>query len=701
MRTARRLAPLGASLLVIVISGIGVSAQSPPVERVTLDVPFLPQTEDLCGGAAAAMLFRYWGDRHASVRQFEPLVDRSAGGIADTVLIDAIRQREWNAQRLDGTEEALRNEIRAGRPPMLLIEDRPGRYHYVVAVGIDAVNITLHDPTWGPSRTMSRAVFTRAWRSTNFWMLRVTPGPGVRTSQVTHAPQVASIDDGHTTAAAVDADTALPRETTSSDAESSSCDARLERALTDVGAAGLDRADELLLPLTRTCGDRAGPWRELAGVRFAQRRWVEASNLASTALAREPHDTYAADVLGSSRFMLDDVEGALRAWNRINTPTLDTVRITGLTRTRYALVVQALGLAEEEVLTADAFGVARRRLESLPDLSSTRLALRPTEEHFAVADIAVVERGTLPRGPIQWVATAAQAGLERELSIGLPGRTGQGETWSGKVRWWEHRPQVALSFAAPLTAGPRGVWRFDANWAAQTYGPEARAQREEQAGGALSFSTWLSPNVRVGLRSGIDHWALDGHAQRRLFQAGVVVERRFRNDHIGVTGAATRYIGADSFGVLDGSVVARTSREPRPVVLLVRGGVTHAGAEATLALWNGAGEGRGRPPLLRAHQLLHDGRIEGPVFGRTLTYSTVEVQHWFEQPRLLRIGAAAFLDAARAWSRPEWVSGAGGQVDVGVGLRLRLPGRSGAFRIDYARSTRDMARAWFVGWQAE
>ena len=32
---------------------------------VAMDVPYLPQTDALCGGAAAAMVFRYWGDVHA------------------------------------------------------------------------------------------------------------------------------------------------------------------------------------------------------------------------------------------------------------------------------------------------------------------------------------------------------------------------------------------------------------------------------------------------------------------------------------------------------------------------------------------------------------------------------------------------------------------------------------------------------------
>lgn len=60
---------------------------------LAIDVPYLPQTDALCGGAAAAMVFRYWGDAHADVQEFAPLVDRRAGGIANDVLTDAVRTR--------------------------------------------------------------------------------------------------------------------------------------------------------------------------------------------------------------------------------------------------------------------------------------------------------------------------------------------------------------------------------------------------------------------------------------------------------------------------------------------------------------------------------------------------------------------------------------------------------------------------------
>ena len=63
-------------MLASLVAALSLAAPVPAI-----DVPFLPQTEALCGGAAAAMVFRYWGDAHADVQEFAPLVDRRAGGI--------------------------------------------------------------------------------------------------------------------------------------------------------------------------------------------------------------------------------------------------------------------------------------------------------------------------------------------------------------------------------------------------------------------------------------------------------------------------------------------------------------------------------------------------------------------------------------------------------------------------------------------
>src|SRR4030095_12585579 len=131
------------------------------LSSLLLPVPYLPQTDALCGGAAAAMVFRYWGDTHADIEQFAPLVDRRAGGIADDVLVRAIEERGWQPRRFSGTVQSLTEQVEHGRPVIILLADRGPVNHYLVVTGVEADAVVVHDPSWGPARRMAFADLMR------------------------------------------------------------------------------------------------------------------------------------------------------------------------------------------------------------------------------------------------------------------------------------------------------------------------------------------------------------------------------------------------------------------------------------------------------------------------------------------------------------------------------------------------------------
>jgi len=301
------------------------------------------------------MLFRFWGDRHADIRPFEPLVDRRAGGIAEDALVRAIRDRQWIAQRIAGTVDAIRQQLAAGQPPMLLLQDRPGRFHFVVAVAIDDHAVYVHDPTWGPSRQLALAAFERKWKPANHWLLVVLP-------QTDRQKQSAPPD---------------PAAAARGDAPKTACDLALDTALDRVSVEGLAAADTLLGEVIRRCPQSSAPISELAGVRFAQNRLPEATALARRSVRLNAADRYGWDVLGSSLFIQNDPLGALGAWEHAGKPTVDTVRIEGLTLTRYSLVAQTLDLQPNSLLTERRFALAGRRLAQLPASEDTRLSYRP------------------------------------------------------------------------------------------------------------------------------------------------------------------------------------------------------------------------------------------------------------------------------------------------------------------------------------
>jgi hypothetical protein len=97
--------------------------------------------------------------------------------------------------------------------------------------------------------------------------------------------------------------------------------------------------------------------------------------------------------------------------------------------------------------------------------------------------------------------------------------------------------------------------------------------------------------------------------------------------------------------------------------------------------------------------LLDEGVIQmtsDTAFGRSLAFGNIEGQRWIDTRWPVRFGVALFADVAHAAERA--VPGTTTQVDVGGGLRLRLPGGSHALRIDVAHGLRDGANAVTVGW---
>jgi Peptidase C39 family len=651
---------------------------------LALEVPYLPQTDVLCGGAAAAMVFRYWGDAHADAQQFAPLVDRRAGGIANDVLTAAIVARGWRTARVGGSLEALAARVRDGQPVIVLLPDRGNRYHYVVVTAAREEAIVVHDPAWGPSRIIRAPDFERQWSEAGYWSLVIIP------------PVAATTASGGSEGTRPDAGRIVLDPPGAID----HCDARLNGALDEIRARGLDHADELLSAVRAECPAAAGPIRELSGVRFAQRRWSDAAALAHEALRRDSKDAYALDVLGSSLFMLGDDLGALRAWNQIGKPRVNRVRIGGLHHTRYQAVGEVMAIQPNMLLTAELFERARRRLAEMPDHAVTRLAVKPETDGFATVDVVVLELAAVPHGSLEWTGAVARAVVNREIDVSAPGVTGEGEVWSASWRWWNNRPAVGVGFAAPRPHGLPGVWRFEGAWQSDTFGGgQGSTIVESTTHGGLSVSDWLPHSLRYTVSTGVDAWS----GGRKAASIGAGLRHEAFNDRLTLSIDATQWAplaGGSAFRSVAAGASARSSAGTSGWVTRGAIGVQSVSDNAPLALWPGAGEGQVRTPLLRAHPLLSDGIVDltsSSAFGRTLVFGSAEVQRWLEKPALVRFGLAGFTDVARA-SRQALNGGTPVQVDVGAGLRIKIPGTPGVLRADVAHGLRDGANALTFGW---
>jgi len=651
-----RTRPAGGVLLAVLLIVGQAEAGQTSRPLALLDVPFISQSEALCGGAAAAMVMRYWGARGLDAESFAHLVDRSAAGIRTTALIDDIRRRGWTAAALAGTHDAIARELSAGRPVLALIEDRPGTFHYIVIVGAAPRAIVYHDPARTAFRTMSGQEFERRWSAADRWMAVVAPPAG----------EAETVERPAASAALGDAP----------------CDLLIAEGVRLAQGNDLDAAERRLTEAL-SCGGPA-PLRELAGLRLLQRRWSEVADLSSAALAEDPSDAHAWRLLATSRFIQDDRTGALDAWNRVGEPRVDLIRVDGLVRTRQRIVEKLLPVGRDDLLTSGRLLQARRRLRELPSAASAELTFVPVPSGLAELRAAIDERPLFPADRSTLATIGVNAAIRREAEVSTGALTGGGERIAIGWRFWPGRPRVSAALTAPAPWG--GLWSVDAFIERQPF-TDASIPTSRRRGAHATASEWIVPWARASVRGGVERW--DGTGTFGVLGAGV---RLLTNDErvearVDVTG----WNGPASFGVFESAAIVRSRAGRRGHVFVARAGVGVASSRSPADLWFGGDTGRARPVLLRAHPLIADGQIRAAQIGRHLLYTSGEAQRWWPGKAGVRFGAAAFVDIASVDRRAD--AGARTDADVGIGARLAIPGIRGALRLDVAKGLRDGATA--------
>jgi len=609
------------------------------------DVPFVPQERLLCGPASVEMALRHGGARGVYARDFRPLVREDEGGVRTDELAAAVVQLGWRVRAGASDPDVLRSDLAGGRPVTVLLVEGPERYHYVLVVGWTADAVIVHDPARAPDVRIPVGEFLDRWSGAGHWsMVALAPPPP---AAETAAAEPAAGDDAP--------------------------------------------AHPLLLE---------------ASALFRASRWDAAAAAALAATRANPDDPRAWSVLATSRYLAGDGSGALDAWNQMGRPLLDVVRVTGLRRTRQPAVHALLGLTPGQPLRADALARARRRIALLPSASATSVGYRAVPGGLVEVDVTAVEPALLPRGPGGVARVLLPAAVRSELELRAPGVTGGGEVAALHLRWSEARPAVAGMVAAPGAFGAPGVTRLEVAWERERHaggsaGSDAAAHVETRTAARLSLTDWASGWLRWEVSAGLDRWS--GVGRTGVLGAGVELSASAGGPTVmgSVEGAAG---GSDAPAYLSWSVEGSAELTPDMSGWATRVRALAAGTNpgAPRMVWPGAGVGRARTGLLRAHPLEGGGVLGGPTLGRSLLNASAEVERTLATLPLADFGVALFADAARITGRAPQPTPEGAPprrhlfLDGGVGLRLTLP--HGRLRADAAWGV-DATRALSLGWE--
>jgi len=641
-----------------------------------LNVPFVAQTEALCGGAAIAMVLRYWGETRVRAEDFATLVHQDEGGIIAGELLDTVRDMGWQAIPFTGTIQEVQIQLSQGRPLIALIESRASRYHYIVLVGWTQGYVLIHDPARGPFRVLRDDALLRAWIATEYWTLLVLPPHKTNSEKVTiHSIKASNGINSY------------PDE----------CAQLVKEGVQLAREGDLVSAENTLSIAHGLCPHAGVPLRELASIRFRQKRWNEAAQLAEKAIALEPEDAHAWRLLATNRFLNHDLSGALVAWNSIGEPLLDLIHVSGQARTRYTVFTEILDLRSGALLTSDSFRQAKRRLSFIPVVANSRIGYRLLPDGRANVDVFVQERPAFIEGTWDVLGVVTHVLLERELRLTFAGLSGAGEASTLSWRWWDERPRFLAVFEIPEAFGLPGILHIESFWERQAYRtlshstPKTFSQeviiREEHRRTAIHIRDWATADFFWDAALAFDSW------QDRGNYLGIAnfFETRFASDRLALRGVGELGIPLerDSY-YLSGMIGAswRSNPESKKIRWLARLGFSAVNMTAPLGLWPIAGNGHTRGTLLRAHPMFESGVINNKVFGRKLAYGGIEIERWFSLFNFTQFSFGPFIDVARAWTPFTSELRMSTEVDIGSSSRLLLPGKENSLRIDLARSLR-------------
>jgi hypothetical protein len=631
-------------------------------------VPFLPQSEALCGGAALAMVLRYWGEPGVQPEDFAAAVLPDGTGIPAESLGRLAESRGYRAFAFTGGADTIRPHLRKGRPLIALAAVGKGRHHFVVVLAWENGRVLVHDPAIGPFRVIDEKDWSRRTRAAGGWTLLVAPAEDRPPRPPTDAP---------------------------ADQPGDACEPLLRPAVSAARAGDLESARAQLEALTAWCPRASSPLRELAALAFRQERWSAAESHAAEAVSRDPRDVFAWKLLATSRFLGGRREAALAAWNAVDEPALDLVQIGGTERTPFRVVYDHVGEAPGRLLTPERFRRAVRRVEAVPAFQLSRVSYRPLAGGKAQLDVDVVERSALSSPRQVALRSAVLAASEQALGLDVSALARSGESFRLAGQWQRRRARALVSGAAVGFLGLPGITTVEALWDEQSYrlaAPEPPF-RERRLRAAVSTSHWWTADARLLGGAAVDEWRGRG---RHVSLFGEL-EQRFLSDRLSIGGRLAGWWGGRGpFQAGGVRWVARTTASREAAVLGVDVSYEGASGRAPLALWPGAGTGAGRARFLRAHPLVRDGIVDGAAFGRAMLTGTLEGEAPIGAVGPLRLRAAAFIDRARVLAPRR------GPVltDLGVGLRVRPPASRSEIRADVATPWGDGGVRVSAGWVA-
>jgi tetratricopeptide (TPR) repeat protein len=462
---------------------------------------------------------------------------------------------------------------------------------------------------------------------------------------------------------------------------------------------------------------------ERAGAEYKLNDFRAAKRDLRAALHLQARDSYVPEFLGTIYLLEGNLEAALKYWNGLEKPRLETVELAPSPKTKKRLLDRAVTFSPPGVLERKLFLQTNALLENLEVFPQWRTELSPAPG-TANGDYKVTIR-------MNERASWGSSIVDRAISLlrGLPYETiypcyynlhGEAINFDSLLRWDENKRRVAASFSLPLFSQPAKRLRifFDArdeNWnLSRTFagGPVAitdlnmkrfsgGAELHVVENGRWDLTTGLHSisrefqDVPAGLSGAAAPFFTDGKSVDAWLRAHRTIirvpERRFTLDGQAEVRAGRNYAsGLGAFGSMKGELKSRWMPKARGddyefLSSLESGRIF---ADVPLDELYQLGVERDNDLWLRGHSGTMDGRKGRAPLGRRYVLLNSEVNKTIHDGAFFRVQLGPFFDtgaiadASREFGSQKWL------FDTGIQARIRILG-SVSVVLSYGRDLRN------------
>lgn len=256
---------------------------------------------------------------------------------------------------------------------------------------------------------------------------------------------------------------------------------------------------------------------ELAGIEFQQKRYPEAARWIEKGLRLDPHDEYANDFAGTVFLLMDNLDAALKYWNRIQRPTIDRLEIDPQLQVQRLLLERAFVFSPQALMRRADLLSSERRLDGMSIFPAQSIKLKAKQDGSFDAQFNAIERNGFGNGWLQ-SGVAVLSGLPYETVYPSYFNFGRSATnLDSLLRWDSQKRRVWLALSGPLRYLPQRRWQLQADGRYENWVIRRSFTGSAPALGSFTLKREVAGAALTSIESGRWQWTSGAEFSHRTY----------------------------------------------------------------------------------------------------------------------------------------------------------------------------------------